>query len=108
MPSPTAAQAPESLRSGDEVPIPGIPPRAHRETLNQIVDDLEGMLWTIARGYRLSDADAAAVARTAWLRLMQSPDRLGDPAGVRVWLAATARRECLRKRRASARELPDG
>lgn len=108
MSSATAAQAPEAPKPADEAPIPGLAPRADREALSRLVDDFEGMLWEIARGYRLPDADAADVAQTAWLRLMQNLDRLRDPSRVGAWLATTARRECLRKLRASAREIPDG
>jgi RNA polymerase sigma factor (sigma-70 family) len=87
--------------------IADLPSVAYREVLSQLVDDFEGMLWGIARGFRLSDADAADVAQTAWMRLMQNFDRLEDPSRVGGWLATTARRECLRKIRANAREIPD-
>lgn len=87
--------------------VEGLAPLAYREVLSRLVDDFEGMLWTIAKGYRLSDADAADVAQTAWLRLMQNFDRLENPSRVEGWLATTARRECLSKLRARAREIPD-
>jgi len=50
----------------------------------------------IARAHRLGDADAADVAQTVWLRLLQHIDRLRDPERVGGWVATTARRECLR------------
>ena len=78
-----------------------------RGALDALVAEFEGLLWAIARGHRLSHADAADVAQTAWLRLLQNLHRLEDPSRVGAWLATTARRECLRKLRASAREIPD-
>lgn len=73
----------------------------------ELVDEFHGLLWSIARGHRLSDADAADVAQVTWLRLAENLDRLKDPARVGAWLATTARRECLRILRNSARELPE-
>lgn len=76
-----------------------------RRALDELVAEFEGLLWAIARGHRLSDADAADVAQTAWLQLLQNLHRLEDPTKMGAWLATTARRECLRKLRASAREI---
>jgi RNA polymerase sigma factor (sigma-70 family) len=73
----------------------------------QIVEEFEGMLRAVARAHRLSEADAADVTQTTWVRLAENLDRLKDPSRVGAWLATTARRECLRTLRASARELPD-
>lgn len=78
-----------------------------RDALDELVSEFEGLLWAIARGHRLSDADAADVAQTAWLQLLQNLHRLEDPTRMGAWLATTARRECLRKLRASAREIPN-
>jgi len=104
----TAPEALEPADGGLAATVAGPPPgAAEREELNQLVDDFEGMLWAITRGYRLSTADAADVAQTTWLRLIQNRDRLRDPSRVGAWLATTARRECLRKLRAAAREVPD-
>lgn len=50
----------------------------------------------IARAHRLSEADAADVAQTVWLRLTQHIGRLRDPERVGGWVATTARNECLR------------
>ena len=81
--------------------------RGDVEAWNEIVQQYDGLLWAVARGYRLSEADRADVAQTAWLRLIQYLDALKDPAQVGAWLATTARRECQRKLRASARDVPD-
>lgn len=77
------------------------------EAWREIVERYDGLLRSVAGGYRLCEADIADVAQTAWLRLIQYLDRLNEPSQVGAWLATTARRECLRKLRASAREVPD-
>ena len=42
------------------------------------------------------ESDAADVAQTTWLRLLEHIDRIEYPDRVGSWLAATARNECLR------------
>jgi RNA polymerase sigma factor (sigma-70 family) len=72
-----------------------------------LVDRFSGLIWHVARGYRLGEADAADVAQTVWLRLLESLPRLREPAAVAGWLVTTTRHECLRSLRRSGRELPD-
>jgi RNA polymerase sigma factor (sigma-70 family) len=74
---------------------------------SEIVDEFEGLLWAVARTHRLCHADQADVVQTTWLRFAENLDRLREPARLGAWLATTARRECLRILRTSARELPD-
>jgi len=61
-----------------------------------LVDAYSGVIWGVARGFRLRDADAGDVVQTTWLRLLEHVQRLNDPTRVGAWLATTARRECLR------------
>jgi RNA polymerase sigma factor (sigma-70 family) len=61
-----------------------------------LVDRYSGMLWSLTRSYRLAPADAADVAQTTWLRLVENLDRIADLDRLPGWLATTARRECLR------------
>jgi len=70
-----------------------------------LVEQFGGLIWAITRAHRLGDADAADVAQTTWLRLLEHLDQLHDPARVGAWLATTARRECLRVLRAANRQL---
>jgi RNA polymerase sigma factor (sigma-70 family) len=72
----------------------------------EIVDRFGRLVWATARGCRLSRADAADVAQTTWLRLVENLDRIRDPERLGAWLATTARRESLRCLRLRARELP--
>jgi RNA polymerase sigma factor (sigma-70 family) len=75
---------------------------------DQLVDRFAGMVWAISRSYRLSAADAADVAQTTWLRLVQHLDRIEQPERIGAWLAVTARHEALRVARAASRQLPMG
>jgi len=71
-----------------------------------LVERFSGLVWSVARGYRLSPADAADVFQTTWLRLTENLGRIENPERVGAWLATTARRESLRTVRASARVIP--
>jgi RNA polymerase sigma factor (sigma-70 family) len=70
-----------------------------------LVDRFQGLVWATARAHRLSQADAADVTQTTWLRLVENLDRINDPERLGGWLATTARRECLRHLRLRGREL---
>lgn len=70
-----------------------------------LVDEFNGMVWAIARAHRLHDADAADVAQSTWLRLLENLHTVQDPARVGAWLATTARRESLRVLRHGNRQV---
>jgi RNA polymerase sigma factor (sigma-70 family) len=67
---------------------------------------LDPMLHSIARGYRLCEADADDVVQITWGRALLHLDRLDDPGAVAGWLAVTARREAMRTLQRGVRELP--
>jgi RNA polymerase sigma factor (sigma-70 family) len=69
-----------------------------------LVEQHTRLLWSVARSYRLDQADAADVVQTTWLRLLEHLDRIEDPTRLVGWLVTTARRECLRVLRRSGRE----
>jgi RNA polymerase sigma factor (sigma-70 family) len=73
---------------------------------SRLVDRFSGLVWSVARSHRLSQADAADVAQTTWLHLVEHLDRLQRPDAVGAWLATTARRESLRVLRINARLPP--
>lgn len=62
----------------------------------RLVDQYARLIWSITGEYKLVESDAADVAQTTWLRLLEHIDRIEYPARVGSWLAATARHECLR------------
>jgi RNA polymerase sigma factor (sigma-70 family) len=72
---------------------------------NELVERFQGLVWATARSFRLSRADAADVAQTTWLRLVENLDRIREPERLAGWLATTARREALRHLRLHGREL---
>jgi RNA polymerase sigma factor (sigma-70 family) len=66
------------------------------EAWERLVDQYARLIWSITGEYKLVESDAADVAQTTWLRLLEHIDRIEYPARVGSWLAATARHECLR------------
>lgn len=79
--------------------------RGDRAAWNGLVERYNRLVWATARGHRLSDADAADVVQTTWLRLVENLDRIQDAERVGAWLATTARRESLRIIAASQRTV---
>jgi RNA polymerase sigma factor (sigma-70 family) len=54
------------------------------------------LVWAVALQHGLGEADAADVAQSTWLRLLEHIDEIREPSRVGAWLATTARREALR------------
>jgi RNA polymerase sigma factor (sigma-70 family) len=73
---------------------------------DQLVDRFSRLVWSVARGFRLSDADAADVCQTTWLRLVEHLQSFNDPDRLAGWLATTARRESISVLRKRDREVP--
>jgi RNA polymerase sigma factor (sigma-70 family) len=82
--------------------------RGDEDAWRRLVGRFAGLVWAVARGYRLSDADAQDVSQTTWLRLAEHLDRIRDPERLGTWLATTAGRESLRLLKRRRRELPVG
>jgi len=70
-----------------------------------LVSRFARLVWSVARSFRLSDADAADVCQTTWLRLVEHLDAINDPTRLAGWLATTARRESLGVLRRRDREV---
>src|SRR5271165_2750307 len=71
-----------------------------------LVGRFASLVWGIARGHGLTQADAADVSQTTWLRLAEQLKLIRQPERIGAWLATTARRECLRTLRRQKREVP--
>src|SRR6516162_6657162 len=67
-----------------------------RQAWERLVDQYARLSWSITGEFRLAESDAADVAQTTWLRLLEHIHRIEYPDRVGSWLAATARNECLR------------
>lgn len=70
----------------------------------QLVARFNPMLRRIGHSYRLSPGDVDDVAQATWLRAFANIHRIREPAAIPGWLAATARREALRRLQTSTRE----
>ena len=73
-----------------------------------LVERFAPTVWAIARGHRLSPADAGDVSQTTWLRLVENLGSIRQPERIGAWLATTARRESLRVLRLLGRQVPSG
>jgi RNA polymerase sigma factor (sigma-70 family) len=67
-----------------------------RRAWERLVAQFARLIWSITVEFKLTESDAADVAQTTWLRLLEHIDRIEYPDRVGSWLAATARNECLR------------
>jgi RNA polymerase sigma factor (sigma-70 family) len=64
--------------------------------LDPIVDELNPLLWHVARAQGLPAEDAADAVQTAWLELVRKLDTIHSPAALTAWLVTTTRREAWR------------
>jgi len=83
-----------SAANGDEVAWRGL------------VTRFSSLVWAVARAHRLTNADAADVYQTTWLRLAEHIGRIEHPDRIGAWLATAARRECLQSLRSAAKTAP--
>jgi RNA polymerase sigma factor (sigma-70 family) len=67
-----------------------------RQAWERLIEQFARLIWSITADFKLAESDAADVAQTTWLRLLEHIDRIEYPDRVGSWLAATARNECLR------------
>ncbi len=74
---------------------------------DELVRRFERLVWSIARSYRLTPADAGDAVQTTWLRLVEHLGAIKDPERLGAWLATTTRREALRLVTRRRREQAD-
>jgi RNA polymerase sigma factor (sigma-70 family) len=72
----------------------------------ELVDRYAGLVWSVARSYRLSSASTDDVVQTVWLRLAEHCGRIREPDRLASWLATTTRNEALRVIRGNTRLTP--
>lgn len=73
-----------------------------------LVDRFAGLVWGVARSHGLSEADAADVSQSTWLRLAENVRSVRQPERIAGWLATTARNESIRVLRRGHRDIPVG
>src|ERR1700679_1253369 len=79
-----------------------------QDAWSEIVGRFSGLVWATARAHRLTQAQAADVTQTTWLRLVENLDRIEDPERLGAWLATPARRGSLAVIRRPGQELVTG
>ena len=70
---------------------------------NELVEQFAGLVWSVARSFRLGKAATDDVVQTVWLRLAEHSSRIRQPDRLASWLATTTRNESLRVIRQSSR-----
>jgi RNA polymerase sigma factor (sigma-70 family) len=90
------AMAAEDLESTDVARLVRRAAEGDLHAWERLVDQYARLIWSITGEFKLVESDAADVAQTTWLRLLEHIDRIEYPARVGSWLATTARHECLR------------
>lgn len=91
---------------GDPATLLAAAARGDQGAWNALVEEFTGLLWSIARGYRLGPEDAGDAVQLTWLRLVENLERIDDPRRLPGWLSTTMRRECLQVLRRKGRERP--
>ena len=91
-----ATAAEKVLQSSDVARLVRRAADGDRQAWERLVDQYARLIWSITGEFRLTESDAADVAQTTWLRLLEHIHRIQYPDRVGSWLAATARNECLR------------
>lgn len=71
-----------------------------------LVDRFAGLVWSVARSYRLDPSSTDDVVQTVWLRLAEHCGRIREPGRLAGWLATTTRNEALRVHRVDHRITP--
>ncbi len=62
---------------------------------DELVRRFSGLVWSVARGYRLQVGETDDAVQNTWLRLVENLGRISEPERLGGWLATTTRRECL-------------
>ncbi|GAB3998201.1 hypothetical protein GCM10029992_23330 [Glycomyces albus] len=76
-----------------------------RRAQRELFEDLNELLWRVARRAGLDRESAADVVQTAWLRLWLPENELENPRALTKWLLVTVRREAWRTAGGARREL---
>lgn len=82
--------------------------RGDQRAWQGIVDEYGGLVWSVARGFRLSEAQTADAVQTTWLRLVEHLAQIRESERLPGWLRTTTRRVCLSMVRDYCREQPTG
>lgn len=73
---------------------------------DELVQRFAGLVWSVARSFRLPQATTEDVVQTVWLRLAEHSTSIRNPERLAAWLATTTRNEALRSLRGLQRAVP--
>ena len=77
-----------------------------QDAWDAVVAQYAGLVWSVARSFRLGGAATDDVVQTVWLRFAEHCGRIRQPDRLASWLATTARNEALRVIRGNTRLTP--
>ena len=77
-----------------------------QDAWDEVVRQYAGLVWSVARSYRLGGAATDDVVQTVWLRFAEHCGRIRQPERLASWLATTTRNEALRVIRGNTRLTP--
>jgi RNA polymerase sigma factor (sigma-70 family) len=97
---------PRSRGRVDEVTLLARVNEGDERAWNELVDHFAGLVWSVARSFRLSKASTDDVVQTVWLRLAEYSTRIREPNRLASWLATATRHEALRVIRGHQRLVP--
>jgi RNA polymerase sigma factor (sigma-70 family) len=78
-----------------------------REALDEIVAQLNPLLWRVVRDQGLGAEEAADVVQTTWLEFLRRMEEIRSPQALAAWLVTAARREAWHVRGRARREVAD-
>jgi RNA polymerase sigma factor (sigma-70 family) len=93
-----------SLEEEDTSHLLRLASHGDKAALRAIVDRFDTLLWSVVRGFRLADAEAADAVQTTWLRLMENLGTIRNPERLPGWLRTTTQRVCIETIRRTRRE----
>ena len=76
--------------------------------LDEVVRELNPLLWNVARAQNLNADQAADVVQTSWLELLRRLHEIRAPEALAAWLVTATRREAWRVRNRHRQHLPEG
>jgi RNA polymerase sigma factor (sigma-70 family) len=76
--------------------------------LDEVVRELNPVLWHVARAQDLTIEQAADVVQTTWLELLRRLDDIRSSGALTAWLVTATRREAWRVRDRQRRQTADG
>jgi RNA polymerase sigma factor (sigma-70 family) len=79
-----------------------------RSALDDIVRELNPLLWHVARAQSLTTEHAADVVQTTWLEFLRRLHQIRSPEALTAWLVTTTRREAWRVQDRQRRQTVDG